>query len=89
MRHVDECAGFEIDESTYPWVAYQGPRFNPTKWYPCYTELESRLIRTLQDLTDGNFGYWQEVQADTGLSEPRCKEILETIKWVNNLGNTS
>lgn len=28
-----ERAGWTIDRHCYPWVAYQGPRFNPTDWY--------------------------------------------------------
>lgn len=46
-HHADEMRkqGYTIDDTRYPWVAYKGPRFNPTESHWCYTELESELIR--------------------------------------------
>lgn len=32
-----EALGWTIDRTTYPWTAYQGGRFNPTKWFCCPT----------------------------------------------------
>lgn len=47
LYHADEmeAKGYTIDHHCYPWVAYKGPRFNPTEWFSCYTKLESELIR--------------------------------------------
>lgn len=42
--------GFEIDESCYPWVAYKGPRFNPTEWHYTHTQTEHDLTVELQIL---------------------------------------
>ncbi len=39
------AAGFIVDDTCYPWVAYKGPRFAPTEIIDCYTELEARLMR--------------------------------------------
>lgn len=52
-KHADEmkAAGFTIDTTCYPWVAYKGARFNPEVWHPCYTDLESRLLGTQSKLS--------------------------------------
>ena|SRR6516162_9249342 len=36
--------GLIIDDSCYPWIAYKGPRFNPTVWFHCLTTLEFELL---------------------------------------------
>lgn len=33
--------GYIVDESCSPWVAYKGPRFNPTEWFYLLTDTES------------------------------------------------
>jgi hypothetical protein len=32
--------GFKVDTHCYPWVAYTGPRFKPTKWFTIPTDIE-------------------------------------------------
>lgn len=39
--------GFTVDCTTYPHVAYHGPRFDPTEWHECMTEYESELLARL------------------------------------------
>jgi len=48
-RHIPQARadGFIIDECCNPPIAYKGPRFQPTEHYPCYTPLESELIKLL------------------------------------------
>lgn len=41
--------GFTVDSSCYPWIAYTGPRFAPTKHYPIRTDLEEQLFNVLTD----------------------------------------
>jgi hypothetical protein len=41
------AAGFTVDSHCYPPIAYKGPRFNPTEYRDCYTELESALMSML------------------------------------------
>lgn len=41
--------GYRVDDSCYPWVAYKGPRFNPTIWEYCYTDEEEKLRITLTE----------------------------------------
>jgi len=36
--------GFVIDNCCNPPVAYKGPRFAPTEFHCCYTELETDLL---------------------------------------------
>lgn len=38
-----EELGFTIDKTCYPWVAYKGPRFQPTEWYTMVTPAVSDL----------------------------------------------
>ncbi len=51
--HVDEAKaqGFTIDNTCYPWYAYKGPRFAPTEWKLCFTDLETDLLRKNLKLT--------------------------------------
>lgn len=30
-RRQAEAAGFTVDDTAYPWIAYKGPRFTPTE----------------------------------------------------------
>jgi hypothetical protein len=40
-RRDAEEAGYIVDDSVWPWVAYKGSRFDPDAWYiidtPAYT----------------------------------------------------
>jgi hypothetical protein len=36
--------GYTIDTTIYPHVAYKGPRFAPTVYCNCYTDLEADLL---------------------------------------------
>lgn len=40
-----------IDDCTYPWFAYKGPRFAPTDWELCFTHDEAALLEELRQLT--------------------------------------
>lgn len=44
--------GFEVDTSCYPWIAYKGPRFQPTETKECLTDLEAELCDALCRFTD-------------------------------------
>lgn len=33
--------GFTVDSYCYPWLAYKGPRFNPTETRQCLTDSEA------------------------------------------------
>jgi len=56
-KHADEMKsqGYVIDDHCYPWVAYKGPRFNPTEIHYCYTEMESSFVRAGDSLSDVRF----------------------------------
>jgi hypothetical protein len=41
---------------------------------PAEKETISRIVKAFVDVMDGN-SKWHDIQADTGLSEERCKEI--------------
>ena len=45
-----EAAGYRVDTTTYPWVAYRGPRFQPIKWGLVPTDREARLTAFVQDV---------------------------------------
>lgn len=34
-REAAVAAGYLVDTHVYPWVAYKGPRFNPSEWFTC------------------------------------------------------
>jgi hypothetical protein len=58
LKHADEMeeAGYIIDNTCYPWVAYKGSRFRPdSDLHWCYTELESMLVRELELAVAGFF----------------------------------
>ena len=42
--------GFTIDHHCYPWVAYKGPRFNPTEWHYTQTDTESEQAERIEEL---------------------------------------
>lgn len=42
-----KAAGYTVDESCYPWIAYKGPRFQPTTHVAINTDRESDLERAL------------------------------------------
>jgi hypothetical protein len=42
--------GFIVDTCCYPYVAYKGPRFQPTEHRDCYTELEESLLNQRDEL---------------------------------------
>lgn len=35
--------GFTVDDTTYPWIGYKGPRFKPAEVVECWTETEAAL----------------------------------------------
>ena len=43
-----EARGFAVDTTVYPWVAYAGPRFKPTRWFTILTDLEAELLDVLE-----------------------------------------
>lgn len=45
-----EALGYTVDTTCYPWVAYKGPRFNPTEWRCVLTDLESELLQAAKGL---------------------------------------
>ena len=46
------------------------------------------LERVIFDLADGS-SEWYEIQEQTGLSDERCREIAETVKFVQHRCLTS
>jgi hypothetical protein len=43
-----KAAGFIVDTTCYPWIAYKGPRFAPTEYKCIKTDLESQLNAQVQ-----------------------------------------
>lgn len=37
-----QASGFIVDESCYPWIAYKGPRFQPTQFCTIPTDIEAK-----------------------------------------------
>ena len=44
-RQEAEAQGYTVDTHVYPWVAYRGPRFNPTEWHTVLTDKETHVER--------------------------------------------
>ena len=42
-RSEAESAGFAVDRTCYPWVAYKGPRFQPAEFHYIDTDREASL----------------------------------------------
>lgn len=71
--------GFTIDTTVHPWVAYKGPRFNPTEWHACYSDLEARVFAAREALADMIDGADDGNRAmDAAIS--RVIEILDGVK---------
>lgn len=43
-RAEAQAAGLEVDTHCYPWVAYKGPRFNPTELCEVFTDIEAEFV---------------------------------------------
>lgn len=58
-------AGFVIDDTSYPWVAYKGLRFAPDEIRDCYTDLEAHLMKpkTILIIADRVWGRGKTRQA--------------------------
>jgi hypothetical protein len=41
--------GYTVDRHCYPWVAYKGPRFNPTEWKHIRTDCECIAVDALNN----------------------------------------
>lgn len=46
-RNTAEREGYTVDTHVYPWLAYKGPRFNPTETKQIATDKESDLRNAL------------------------------------------
>jgi hypothetical protein len=46
-RQKAEQQGWAVDTTVYPWLAYKGPRFNPTQTQQIETDKESALRSAL------------------------------------------
>lgn len=70
IRNAEQArkAGYEVDTRTYPWQAYKGPVWAPTKRVNILlTDMEYDLLKSVNILLDqlGNEGYgkdWDFVQ---------------------------
>jgi len=51
-RQQAEAAGFTVDRCCYPWVAYKGPRFQPTELHYIDTDREAEAERQRDELAD-------------------------------------
>lgn len=51
-RELYESEGFIVDKTCYPWVAYKGPRFQPTAIHYIMTDNESTLKLQLKQVGD-------------------------------------
>jgi hypothetical protein len=47
-RAQAEAAGFKVDKTCYPWVAYEGARGRPTRWFDILTDKEAQLLAALE-----------------------------------------
>lgn len=46
-RQKAEQQGYAVDTHVYPWLAYKGPRFNPTFTQQIETDKESERLSAL------------------------------------------
>jgi hypothetical protein len=81
IKHPDEmqAQGFTIDRHCYPNVYYKGPRFNPTEWGTCYTELESKLIREAITAEEGH-AIAEAVQWSYGEGQASLAQLAIAVK---------
>jgi hypothetical protein len=91
VKEGDEIAGWALDELGHWYPAYLPYWEHPLTAKDCIIrrpiastasqqltvgEQLDKANQIILDLMDGNFNYWEEIRAETGLSEARCKEIL-------------
>ena len=43
-RHYAETRGYTVDTHCYPWFAYKGERFQPTRKFEVYTDIEGEFL---------------------------------------------
>lgn len=43
-RHYAETRGYTVDSHCYPWFAYKGERFSPTRKFQVYTDIEAVFL---------------------------------------------
>lgn len=79
-----EARGFAVDTTVYPWVAYDGPRFKPTRWFTILTDLEAELhdaLKLAQTRLEG-FGYgdeWEREVADALQVAQQIDDVLHKV----------
>lgn len=78
-RERFEAQGFTVDKTCSPWVAYKGPRFNPTEWHTIRNDNESVLADALlallahykQLVDSGDAGNW-DCETETEVIDARA-----------------
>lgn len=70
--------GFTVDNKTYPWFAYKGPRFAPTEWRYVLTDAEALLIWILQGmLSSGHEEFCRQFPAECAAARAAIARVLE------------
>lgn len=96
-REAAEKAGFAVDCTCYPWVAYKGPRFNPEVWGHVRTDTESQLsvlvdtlqqgldncqsVRTVQEREINE--YHEKLQTERNKFSDEVAELERQLDWMN------
>lgn len=70
--------GYTIDNCCNPPVAYKGPRFQPTEWIDCYTELEDQLRARIAQLEAGG-----EAEVSENCYVQPVPDHCDRITWRN------
>jgi hypothetical protein len=65
------AAGFTIDDTCYPWLAYKGPRFRPDEWRHVFTDTEAEMLRTLEGCE-----WWLSTHAEGKAMRDVCRETI-------------
>lgn len=47
-------AGFTVDDTCYPHLAYKGPRFQPADYCSVYSDREAELIAALRSIVEAS-----------------------------------
>jgi len=76
-----EAAGFVVDTCCYPWIAYRGPRFDPTEHKEILTDIEAELAeKVLGAIKRGPDGYALVMDTGNFVGAWRSRETAEKLR---------
>lgn len=74
-----KAAGFTVDTTCYPWVAYKGPRFAPEVWELILTDREADLLQAVEALLADTVNYHKPLAETVKSAEEQVVEARGAV----------